>query len=609
MKRSEHFEAIVVGGGHAGIEASLALARTGHQVLLLTMDIDAIGKMSCNPSIGGVAKGHLVREIDALGGEMGLAIDATGIQYRMLNRSKGPAVWAPRAQADKKAYQIYMINQLENEKNLLIKQGQVVEILVENHACFGVRTQVGQEFHARAVLLTTGTFLNGLIHIGKVNFPSGRDGEPPALGLSDSLRKHGIELTRFKTGTPPRLHARSIDWNSLEEQKGDDPPQPFSFRTKNVNIDQISCYITYTTPETRDIVLKNLDKAPLYSGQIQGVGPRYCPSFEVKVKKFQDKLRHQIYLEPQGRNSKEIYVNGFSTSLPQEIQEAMIRSTPGLEHAEIIRLGYAIEYDCAQPTQLKHTLETKKIQNLFFAGQINCTSGYEEAAAQGLMAGLNIVRKIRNHPEFILERSEGYIGVLIDDLVTKGTHEPYRMFTSLAEFRLLLRQDNADERLMKYGYEFGLINEADYENTKEKLNRINNEINYFQKNRYGQFTLDQFLKRPEVTFKDIISKGIHQTNLNEQEIHCVETQIKYEGYISRQNNEIHRYRKLEKKKIPTGIDYEKIYGIRHEAKEKFLRIKPSSIGQAARIPGISPCDVAVLAIHLENFSHQILTTK
>jgi tRNA uridine 5-carboxymethylaminomethyl modification enzyme len=523
----------------------------------------------------------------------------------MLNRSKGPAVWAPRAQADKKAYQIYMTNVLERQANLLIKQGQVVEILIHQGVCHGVRTQIGQEFYARAVLLTTGTFLNGLIHIGQVTFPSGRDGEAPAIGLSDSLRQHGINLVRFKTGTPPRLHARSINWKVLEEQNGDNPPPPFSFRTNSITNDQISCYITYTTANTRDLVLANLDKAPLYSGQIQGVGPRYCPSFEVKVKKFADKQRHQIYLEPEGKNSKEIYVNGFSTSLPQEIQEEMIHSTPGLENAEIIRLGYAIEYDCAPPTQLKHTLETKKIENLFFAGQINCTSGYEEAAAQGLIAGLNIVCKFKESNPFILDRSEAYIGVLIDDLVTKGTEEPYRMFTSLAEFRLVLRQDNADERLSHYGYQFGLISQEDYERTSQKISRIKDQISFLKKAKRGPWTLEQILKRPESSLTDMIHKGIHSAILSNDEIHRIETEVKYEGYICRQKIEVEKFRKAERKKIPFDINYEKVRGIRHEAKEKFIHIKPATIAQAARIPGISPCDVSVLAIHLESHANNL----
>lgn len=605
MSSRNHFDAIVVGAGHAGIEAALAVARTGYQVLLLTMDIDSIGRMSCNPSIGGIAKGHLVREIDALGGEMGLAIDATGIHFRMLNRSKGPAVWALRAQADKKQYQTYMINVLEREKNLLVRQAQAVGILVQDGVCRGVRTQVGEEFLSLAVILTTGTFLEGLIHIGKVNFPSGRDGEPPAIGLSDSLRRNGIDLVRFKTGTSARLHARSINWKILEEQKGDEPPLPFSFRTKSITIDQKSCYITYTTKKTNELVMANLDRAPLYTGQIGGVGPRYCPSFEVKVVKFSDRERHQVYLEPEGLDSQEIYVNGLSTSLPQEIQHEMIHSTIGLENAEVIRLGYAIEYDCAPPTQLKHTLETKRIENLFFAGQINCTSGYEEAAAQGLMAGFNAVRKLRGEPPFVLDRSEAYIGVLIDDLVTCGTSEPYRMFTSQAEFRLLLRQDNADERLMKYGFDFGLVKREKFSETLEKIARIKKAINQMKSIRHGNSTLHQHLKRPDVSLNSLQNKSLQLHQISDEELHRIETEVKYEGYISRQILEVNRFKKAEKKKIPGNIDYNKVHGITHEAREKLNKIRPTSIAQATRIPGISPCDISVLTIHLESFPSAI----
>ncbi|MBI3307719.1 MAG: tRNA uridine-5-carboxymethylaminomethyl(34) synthesis enzyme MnmG, partial [Candidatus Omnitrophica bacterium] len=476
MNSTQKYDAIIVGAGHAGIEASLSIARAGYQVLLLTMDLDSVGKMSCNPAIGGIAKGHMVREIDALGGQMALATDATGIQFRMLNRSKGSAVWAPRAQADKKQYQTYMRSAIEREKNIDLKQGQAVEILIEAGKCYGIRTQVGEEFHGETVILTTGTFLQGLIHVGQVHYPGGRGGEQPAIGLSDSLRKSGIELIRFKTGTPPRLHAKSIDWSATEEQKGDDPPSPFSFRHKELKIDQLSCYLTYTNEKTHEIIRNNLHLSPLYAGRITGVGPRYCPSIEDKVVKFADKSRHQIYLEPEGRQTEEIYVNGLSTSLPQQVQYDVVHSIRGLENAQFMRLAYAIEYDCVPPTQLYHSLETKKIANLFLAGQINCTSGYEEAAAQGLMAGLNVIRKIRGESPFILDRSEAYIGVLIDDLVTRGTNEPYRMFTSRAEFRLLLRQDNADERLMKYGLGFGLIPQEVYQMTVEKCESIQAEI-------------------------------------------------------------------------------------------------------------------------------------
>lgn len=592
------FDAIVVGGGHAGIEAALAIARCGYQVLLLTMDVEAIGKMSCNPAIGGLAKGHMVREIDALGGEMGLAIDATGIQFRMLNRSKGPAVWAPRAQADKKQYQYYMRHVLEREKNLVIWEGQAVEILVRGGCCYGIRTQEGEEVFGRCVVLTTGTFLQGLIHIGQERSPGGRTGEKPALGLSDSLRRNGLELVRFKTGTPPRLHAKSIDWGSLEEQKGDDPPSPFSFRTASLSRQQISCYLTYTNEKTHAIIRKNLHLSPLYAGRIVGIGPRYCPSIEDKVVKFADKTRHQIYLEPEGLDTEEIYVNGLSMSLPKEVQHEIVHSIAGLEDAQFVRYAYAIEYDCAPPTQLKHSLESKHIENLFFAGQINCTSGYEEAAAQGLMAGLNVVARLRGHEPFVLDRSEAYIGVLIDDLVTRGTNEPYRMFTSRAEFRLLLRQDNADERLMKYGYKFGLIPREVFDALREKQERIQAEIRRLRGQFYEGVSLERYLKRPGTSYHNLVERGWHAPHLSEEERLRVETDLKYEGYISRQLAEIPKFKKLEQKTIPNDINYFEIRGLRREAAEKLSRIHPTSIGQASRIPGISSCDLMLLAVYL-----------
>lgn len=599
MTSTQKFDAIVVGAGHAGVEASLSVARAGYQVLLLTMDPDSIAKMSCNPAIGGIAKGHMVREIDALGGEMGLAIDATGIQFRMLNRSKGPAVWAPRAQADKKQYHLYMRRRVESEKNIHLRQGQAVEILVSNGICTGVRTQVGEEYFSQTVIITTGTFLCGLIHVGDVNYAGGRGGEPPAVGLSASLVKNGIEAIRFKTGTPPRLHAKSIDWSVLEEQKGEEPPSPFSFRTKSISVEQMSCYMTYTNEKTHDIIRKNLHRSPLYAGRIIGTGPRYCPSIEDKVVKFAEKIRHQIYLEPEGRDTQEIYVNGLSTSLPQDVQHDVIHSMKGLENAEIVRLAYAIEYDCFPPTQLKHTLETKKIENLYLAGQINCTSGYEEAGAQGLMAGLNVIRKLRGQEPFILDRSEAYIGVLIDDLVTRGTNEPYRMFTSRAEYRLLLRQDNADERLMKYGHEFGLISKTDFEISCSKQERIQNNIKYLKSIRHGNNTLDRFLARPGIDYKYLINNNLCSQSICEEEMSVVESEIKYEGYINRQMGEIRRFKKVEKRHIPDSIDYKKITGISHEAQEKLSKVRPASLGQASRIPGLSPCDLSLVAVHVQ----------
>ena len=598
MSANPKVSAIVVGAGHAGVEAALAIARCGFPVLVLTMDTNAIARMSCNPAIGGLAKGHIVREIDALGGEMGRATDATGIQFRMLNKSKGPAVWAPRAQADKKQYELYMQRALESEKNIALKQAQVVELIVRNGKCEGVRTKDGEDFFAENIILTTGTFLQGLIHIGEENYPGGRRDEAPAIGLSDSLRQHGIELVRFKTGTPPRIHQKSVRWEWLEEQKGDEPPLPFSYRTKKLEVVQLPCYLTHTNEKVHESIRQNLHRSPLYAGRITGVGPRYCPSVEDKVVKFPDKKSHQIYLEPEGRDTEEIYVNGFPTSLPKDVQDKALHQIRGLEETEILKFGYAIEYDAAPPTQLWHTLETKKIQNLFFAGQINCTSGYEEAAAQGLMAGLNAVRKLRKEETFVLDRTEAYIAVLIDDLVTCGTNEPYRMFTSRAEFRLLLRQDNADERLMEYGYNFGIISKNTYEEFKTRIARVHDDMQALREKRAHGESLYNLLKRPSVKYKSFIGNELRSCDLNEDEIHRVETEIKYEGYIARQKNDVLKFLKLEKKKIPETINYENIPGISKEAKEKMKKIKPESIGQASRIPGISSCDLSLLAVFI-----------
>jgi len=599
MNSSKKFDAIVVGGGHAGIETSLSIARCGYQVLLLTMDTEAIGRMSCNPAIGGLAKGHMVREIDALGGEMGKAIDAAGIQFRMLNRSRGPAVWAPRAQADKMQYSLYMRRVIADQPNIVLHQGQATEILVKNNTCQGIRTSNGETFLSESVILTTGTFLQGLIHVGKKNYPGGRRDEAPSVGLSDSLKQIGIDLIRFKTGTPPRLLDSSIQWDRLEEQKGDNPPQAFSFQTENLSVNQMSCYLTYTNEETHKFIKNNLHQSPLYAGRIVGTGPRYCPSIEDKVVKFADKPRHQIYLEPEGRDTNEIYVNGLSTSLPADVQKEMIQTIPGLERAEIIRMGYAIEYDCAPPTQLKHSLETKHVAGLYLAGQINCTSGYEEAAAQGLMAGLNVVRKLRGMEPFILDRSEAYVGVLIDDLVTRGTNEPYRMFTSRAEFRLLLRQDNADQRLMKYGFEFGLIPREIFERHLKRLNRIEEDIQQIKKKRYQHATLDKYLRRPVISYNTLIKNKLHSSSLSVEDAHFVETEIKYEGYIARQMAEVSKFKKIEKKKIPCNIDFLEVPGISKEAREKLSEVRPLSIGQASRVPGISSCDLAILAVYME----------
>ncbi len=592
------YAAIVIGGGHAGIEASLAIARAGFEILLLTMRMDAIGQMSCNPAIGGLAKGHMVREIDALGGEMALTTDATGIQFRMLNRSKGPAVWGPRAQSDKKAYRLLMIEKIKNQKNLDLKESQATELLVENGKARGVRTAEGEEFFAETVVVTTGTFMQGLIHIGDTKCAGGRRDEAPSVGLSDSLRKLGFEVVRFKTGTPPRLDARSIHWEKLDPQFGDNPPEPFSFRTEKLEVEQLPCFLTFTNKKTHEIIRKNLHLSPLYAGRIVGIGPRYCPSIEDKVVKFHDKERHQIYLEPEGRDTLEIYVNGLSMSLPAEVQKETVHSMTGLEDAEFIRWAYAIEYDCLPPTQLKHSLETKRIENLFLAGQVNCTSGYEEAAAQGLIAGLNVIRKLRGKTSFTIDRSEGYIGVLIDDLVTRGTNEPYRMFTSRAEFRLLLRQDNADERLMKYGWEFGLISEEVYEKSVKKYERVQSEISRLKSRRIENSTIDQWLKRPENTYTHLLNLGLGNGPLTQDEIRHVEFSIKYEGYIKRQLSDITHFKRLERTQIPSHIDYSAVRGLGREATEKLSKIKPDSIGQASRIPGISTCELSLLAVYI-----------
>lgn len=613
-KNTKFFDAIVVGAGHAGTETSLAIARAGYQVCLMTMDTSAIGRMSCNPAIGGLAKGHIVREIDALGGEMAKAIDATGIQFRMLNRSKGPAVWAPRAQADKKQYSLYMQRAIKSEKNIHLLQAQGTDLLVKDRTCYGIRTKEGEEVLGTHVVITTGTFLQGLIHVGAEQREGGRVGEKPAVGLSASLKSLGIELVRFKTGTPARLHKDSIDWASLEEQFGDTPPQPFSYQTKNLSVDQISCHITYTNEKTHQIIRDNLDKSPLYSGRIKGIGPRYCPSIEDKVVKFVDKSRHQIYLEPEGVDVDEIYVNGMSTSLPEDVQHDFIHSIKGLENAKFIRPGYAIEYDCSPPNQIKHSMETKAVKNLFLAGQINCTSGYEEAAVQGLLAGLNVIRKLRAQEPFILGRDEAYAGVLIDDLVTRGTQEPYRMLTSRAEFRLLLRQDNVDERLMKYGYDFGLIPKEVFEISESRKHRVQTEIKRLSKTFFEDKSLAQHLRQPEMRYTDIpkvqarvIQRGEGNDVLNqpgsevfsEDEILRIETEVKYEGYIARQLKEVNRIKKLEKKRIPENFDFKNLKGVKTEAIDKLVKIRPTSIGQASRIPGINSCDLSLLAVYLE----------
>jgi len=610
----KRYQVLVVGGGHAGIEAAMAAARLGCATLMLTQNLDTIGQMSCNPAVGGLAKGHMVREIDALGGVMGINTDATGIQFRMLNSNKGPSVRAPRAQCDKKAYQFRMKSLVEAERNLELLQGNVLRILVEGGAVTGIETTLGLEIKAETVIITTGTFMRGLLHVGLRNQAGGRMGDTVST-LSQSLQELGFEIGRFKTGTPCRLNARSIDLTRCERQDGDEPPPRFSFRRETLvkgandlftlnaftnhmfHVEQIPCWITHTTSRTHEIIRANLDKSPMYTGRIEGVGPRYCPSIEDKVVKFAEKEQHQLFLEPEGRHTQEYYVNGLSTSLPFEIQYEFVHSIPGLEHAEIIRPGYAVEYDYCPPTQLRPTLETQQVNGLFFAGQINGTSGYEEAAAQGLVAGVNAGLKILGKPVFSLSRSEAYIGVLIDDLVTRGTQEPYRMFTSRAEYRLLLRQDNADVRLTPKAREYGLVSEPQWAAAAEKIEAISRAKGRAARTRVDHIRLDQLLRRPDFDLRRLPKELLDDfsTDVWEQ----VETDLKYEGYIQRQEDSIARAERAETKSIPDLLDYENVRGLRNEARQKFTKIRPATLGQAGRISGITPADIALLTIHLQ----------
>jgi len=628
------YDVIVVGAGHAGVEAALAAARMGCETLLLTINADTIGQMSCNPAIGGLAKGHLAREIDALGGEMGRVTDMSGLQFRMLNTTKGPAVWAPRAQCDKKAYQFRLKWVCESEPNLDIKQGQSSKILHKDGVVFGIETMLGVHYFGQTVIITTGTFLRGLMHIGSNQQAGGRAGDAAAMGLSSSLQQLGLELGRLKTGTPPRLLRKSINFTKTEIQSGDQSVPYFTFWKDDLfhmehsqsDYDrhghsdgkyppgsilsringQLPCYITYTTDRTAELIRDNLHKSPMYSGVIEGVGPRYCPSIEDKIVKFSDKKRHQIFLEPEGIETDEIYVNGFSTSLPYEVQIEMVHSIIGCENAEIMRPAYAVEYDFAFPTQLHASLETKVCRNLFLAGQINGTSGYEEAGAQGLIAGINAARRVQNKDPIILRRDQAYIGVLIDDLITKGTTEPYRMFTSRAEYRLLLRQDNADLRLSRLGHEIGLLPTRNYVKFSEKESAIKNELTRLYTNYSQGNSLAKILCRSDITYKDLPDINLE---LNVEIVQQVEITVKYAGYVDRQEVEVARLKNLDGKIIPNNFDFETVPSLRLEARQKLGKIRPRTIGQAGRISGVSPADVSILLIWLKRGAKQSATEK
>ena len=618
----ENYDIVVIGAGHAGCEAALASARLGLETIVFTVSVDSIAMMPCNPNIGGTSKGHLVREIDALGGEMGKNIDKTFIQSKMLNKSKGPAVHSLRAQADKRAYSNEMRKVLEHTEHLTIKQAEAASLIVEDGVLKGVKTVSGASYYCKAAVLCTGVYLNARCIYGDVSMYTGPNGLQAATHLTDSLKEHGVEMVRFKTGTPARVDKRSIDFSKMEEQFGDERIVPFSFSTdpESVQIDQASCWLTYTNERTHEIIRENLDRSPLYSGMIEGTGPRYCPSIEDKVVKFADKNRHQVFLEPEGLDTNEMYVGGMSSSLPEDVQEEMYHSVPGLEHAKIVRNAYAIEYDCINPQQLYASLEFKAIHGLFSGGQFNGSSGYEEAAAQGLVAGINAAQQVLGKEMLILDRSESYIGVLIDDLVTKENHEPYRMMTSRAEYRLLLRQDNADLRLRKYGYQVGLISEEDYQALLRKEQQIEEEIHRVEHTYVGSSaavnevlqkyqstplnggsSLAELICRPELNYEVLAELDPERPELSAGVKEQVNINIKYDGYIRRQMKQVEQFKKMEKKRIPENLDYDQVQSLRIEAKQKLKAYRPMNIGQASRISGVSPADVSVLLVYLENY--------